>query len=163
MTNPFYAPYFEPYAYAESYPWVAGPEFAYGPYETVGGIGDFTFGPKNISPIGMAKSWGQMFGWVDSPRDPGGEWRLGDLWESDSDSDGRGSGRQPVRPPSRESRHGSPAQPSGGAGGDDSDVDRSHRHRHKKVETDWTTYAWIGAGVLGAGLVIALIIPRGGK
>ena len=38
MTTSFYAPYFEPYAYSEPYPWVAGPEFGYESDEMVGSI-----------------------------------------------------------------------------------------------------------------------------
>jgi hypothetical protein len=145
--NPFYAPYFEPYAYAEPYPWVAGTEFAYESDEMVGFDPIWLTYPTFVGPPLIAAK------------------KLG-LFDGDDES-----ASQPAsRTPSSESRRSPSVQPSGGGGGassssDDSWDDRPHRgrHRHKKTETDWTTYAWIGAGVLGAGLVIALIIPRGGK
>lgn len=148
MTTSFYAPYFEPYAYSEPYPWVAGPEFGYESDEMVGFDPIWLTYPTFVGPPLIAAKKLGLFDGDDEP-----------------------ASQAASRAPSGEPRRGSPVQPSGGSGGggslggDDSSDDRPHRghHRHKKAETDWTTYAWIGAGVLGAGLVIALIIPRGGK
>ena len=145
----FHAPYFEPYPHSEPYPWVAGPEFAHVSDEMTGFDPIWLTYPTFVGPPLIAAKKLGLFDGDDEPAS------------------------QPVpRASSGESRRGSPAQPSGSgggsggpSGGDDSWEDRPHRghRRHKKPETDWTTYAWIGAGVLGAGLVIALLIPRGGK
>jgi len=148
MTTSFHVPYFEPYAYAESYPWVAGPEFDYASDEMVGFDPIWLTYPTFVGPPLIAAK------------------KLG-LFDGDDES----ASQAAPRTSSSEPRRGPSAQPSGGGGGsgasssDDSWEDRPHhgRHRHKRPETDWTTYAWIGAGVLGAGIVIALLIPRGGK